>query len=112
MIGASILMNLCSFGFNMTCSFRKIGIDIFRKLKHDSHELMIPLSSNMFFMPKTKSTFSQISDTNVNTSNLWSCMCITTGIMNNTPTYCSFPTCIICAFDVNFGNACYDLHLR
>ena len=54
----------------MTCSFAKNGTDLFRKPNHDSHEFIIPSSSNIFFIPKTKSMFSWISDTNVNVSNL------------------------------------------
>ena len=45
---ASVFMNLYSFGFSMTYSFGKNGIDLFIKLKHDSCELIIPLNSNMF----------------------------------------------------------------
>ena len=56
--------------------------------------------------------FSWISDIIVNTSNLWSCISITNGTMNNTPTYCPFPTCIHCVLDANFGNNCNDLHLK
>ena len=47
------------------CSFGKIGIDLFKKLKQQSHEFMTPTNSNMFLIPKTKFTFSDISDTNV-----------------------------------------------
>ena len=65
MKGACIFINYCSFGFNIICSLGKNGIDLFRKLKHDSCEFIITSSSNIFFMPKTISTFSCISDTNV-----------------------------------------------
>ena len=70
MKGTSIFINLCSFGFSITCSLGKNGIELFRILKHDSYEFKIPSSSNIFFIPKTKSTFSCISDTRVNISNL------------------------------------------
>ena len=40
-------------------------------------------------MPKTKSMFLCISDTNVKFSNLWLCISITTGIINKN---CPFPT--------------------
>ena len=70
----------------------KNGITLFRKLKHDSHEFIIPSNSNIFFIPKTKSTFLCISDTNVKILNLLPCISITTGIINNTLTYCQFPT--------------------
>ena len=56
--GASIFINHCSFGFNITCSFGKDDIDLFRKLKHDSHEFIIPANLSAFFIPKTKSVFS------------------------------------------------------
>ena len=65
MKGASIFINFCYFGFKTICSLEKKGIDLFRKLKHDSQEFILPYNSNKFFIPKTKSTFSCISDTNV-----------------------------------------------
>ena len=68
--GASIFISLCSFGFKTTSSLGKRANDLFRKLKHDPQEFIIPSYSNIFFMPKTKSTFSCISDTNVKISNL------------------------------------------
>ena len=40
-----------------------------------------------FFIPKTISTLSNISDTNVNTSNLCPFISMITSITNNTPTY-------------------------
>ena len=39
-------------------------------LKQHSHEFITPSNSNTFLLPKTKSTFSCISDTWVYTSNL------------------------------------------
>ena len=36
--GASTFINLCSFGFNTMHSFGKIGKDLFKKLKQQSHE--------------------------------------------------------------------------
>ena len=35
----STFINLCSFGFNTTCCFGKIGMNLFRKLKQQSHDL-------------------------------------------------------------------------
>ena len=70
MSSSPIFINHCSFGFNMICSLGKNGIDLLRKIKHDSHEFIIPTNSNMFFTPRTKSTFSWISDINVKISNL------------------------------------------
>ena len=68
--GASILTNFCFFGFKTKFSFGNRGIDLFKKLKQHSHEFITPSSSNTFLIPKTKSTFSCISDTTVYTSNL------------------------------------------
>ena len=34
--GASIFINFCSFGFKIVCYFAKKGINLFKKLKHDS----------------------------------------------------------------------------
>ena len=92
MNGASILINFCSFGFRIICSLGKNGIDLFKKLKVDSHESIIPSNSNIFFIPITKSMFSCISDTNAWISNLFPCISITIGIINNTLTNCPLPT--------------------
>ena len=54
---ASIFINLCSFGFYIIASLGKKGINLFKKLKHDSHEFIIPSNSNIFFRPKTKFMF-------------------------------------------------------
>ena len=51
--GASTFINLCSFGFNTICSFGKIGMDLFKKLKQQSHEFITPSNSNIFLIPKT-----------------------------------------------------------
>ena len=40
--GTSIFINFHSFGFNIICSFAKRGIDLFKKLKHDSHVIIMP----------------------------------------------------------------------
>ena len=68
-----------------------------------------PYNSNMFFIPSTKFTFSCISDTNVNTSNLCPYTSIITGITNNTATHCPLPTWTLCIDEANFGNAWSDL---
>ena len=73
-------------------SFGKIGINLFKKLKQQSHEFMTPSNSNIFSIPKTKSTFPCISDTNVYISNLCQCMSTIIGIINKTLMYCPFPT--------------------
>ena len=54
----SIFINFCSFGLNTVHCSGKIGMDLFKKLKQQSHEFVTPSSSNMFLMPKTKSTLS------------------------------------------------------
>ena len=90
--GASTFINLCPFGFNTMCSFGKIGIDLIKKLKQQSHEFMTPSNSNIFLIPKTKSTFSCISDTKVYISNLCPSISTIIGIMNNTLLNCPFPT--------------------
>ena len=110
--GASIFTNFCSFGFKTICSLGKKGINLFKKLKHDSHKFIMPSNSNIFSMPKTKLTFSCISYTNVKISNLWPCISITIGIINNTLTNCSFPTWILCLLEAQFGNKCKDLHCK
>ena len=58
MNGASTLIIICSFGFSIMLSLGKIGRDLFRKLKQQSHKFMTPSSSKIFLIPKTKSTFS------------------------------------------------------
>ena len=90
--GASTFNNLCSFGFNTMHSFGKIGKDLFKKLKQQSHEFLTTSNSNIFLIPKTKSTFSCISDTKVYISNLCPCMSTTIGTMNKTLPNCPFPT--------------------
>ena len=69
--GASTLSNFCSFSFKIILSLGNKGIDIFKKLKQHSHEFIIPSYLNMFLIPRTRSIFSCISDTQVYTSNLW-----------------------------------------
>ena len=92
MNGASFLINLCSLGFNITCSLGGNGIDFFKKLKHDSFELIIPSNTSIFFVHRTKSTFSCNSETKLNTSNLWLCTFNITGIIDITLTYFPSPT--------------------
>ena len=47
MNGASTFINICSFAFKTICSLGKNGIDMFKKLKHDSHEFIIHSNSNI-----------------------------------------------------------------
>ena len=84
MNGASTFINLCSFDFSNIHSFGEGSIDLFKKLKQQSHEFITPYNSNIFLIPKTNSVFSCFYDTKVYTLNL--CLCISTiiGIMNNT----------------------------
>ena len=67
--GASIFINFSSFDFRTVFSLGKKGINLFKKLKCDSHEFIMPSNSNIFLIMKNKSMFSYISDTNVKTSN-------------------------------------------
>ena len=85
--GASVMTNLCSFGFISIFPLGKNGMDLYRKLKQESHESITPPSSKIVLIPKTKSTFSCISQTRVKISNLWLYMFIFTGILYSTPTY-------------------------
>ena len=89
---ASTFINLHSFGFNTIHSFGKMGMDLLKKSKQQSHEFMTPSNSNIFLIPKTKSTFSCISYTNTYISNMCPCMSTIIGIINKTLTYCPFPT--------------------
>ena len=84
--GPFTLINFHSFGFNIVCSFGKMGKDLFKNLKQQSLEFMTPSSSNTFLIPNTRSMFSWISDTNVYISNLCPCMSTITGVMNRTLT--------------------------
>ena len=110
--GASTMTIFCYAGATSTFVTGKNGIDLLRKLKQDSLEAITPSNSNMFFIPITRSTLSCISDTKVKISNLCPCISIITGIKNSTLMYCPFPTCILCVFEENFGNACRVLHCR
>ena len=67
------------------------GFDLFESLKHYSIEFTIPFNSNMFFIPKTKSIFSCISETKYLKSMTMKLSNIT-GTINNTLTYCPFFT--------------------
>ena len=87
-------------------SFGKKGIDLFKKLKYDSCEFIMPSNSNIFFMPNTKSMFYVLL---MLILNLCPCISITIGMMNNTLTTCPFPTWILFILEANFGNECRDL---
>ena len=89
--GFSTCINLCSLGFNTMHSFGKIGMDLFKKLKQQSHKFITPSNSSIFLIPNTKSTFSCISDTKVYTLNLCLCMPTIIGIMSNRLMNCPFP---------------------
>ena len=87
MNGGSTFIYFCSL-----CSFGENGIDLLQKLKQQSHEFIMPSNSNMFLIPKTKSTFSWISDINVFILNLYPCISTIIDIMNKTLTNCPFLT--------------------
>ena len=110
--GDSTMTIFCDVGATSTFVIGKNGIDLLIKLKQDSLESITPSNSNMFFILMTRSTLSCISDTKVKILNLCPCIFIITGITNSTLTYCQFPTCILCVFEENFGNACRVLHCR
>ena len=57
--------NFFSTGFSIISFSGYIGTDLFKNLNLQSLEFITPSNSNTFFMPKTKSTFLCISDTNV-----------------------------------------------
>ena len=65
MNGAFTFINFCSFGIKIIQSFGNMGTDLFKNLKQQSLEFITPSIWNTFFIPKTKSTFSWISDTSV-----------------------------------------------
>ena len=56
--GLSTFINFHSLGFDTMYSFGKNGIDLFKKLKQQSYEFITPSDSNIFLIPKSKSTFS------------------------------------------------------
>ena len=109
MNGASTFINFFSFGFNIIHSFGKIGMYLYKKLKQQSHEFLTPSNSNIFLIPKTRSTFSCISDTSVYILNLCSCISTIISIMNNTLMNCPFQTWILCVLHANFGREWNDL---
>ena len=63
--GALTCINFCSLGCKIVHCSGNIGTYLFKNLKQQSQEFITPSSSNTFFIPKTKSTFLCISDTNV-----------------------------------------------
>ena len=58
MKGASTITSFCDFGAISTVITGKNGIDVLRKLKHESHESIMPSNSKIFFIRMTKSTLS------------------------------------------------------
>ena len=110
--GASTFISFYSFGFVTIHSFGKIGKDLFKKLKQQSHEFMTPSNSNIFLTPRTRSTFSCTSDTKVCISNLCPCISTIIDIMIKTLMKCPFPTWILCDLDANFGREWSYLHCK
>ena len=58
MKGASMMTIFCDVGTISTVITEKNGIDLLRKLKHESHESITPSNLKMFFIPMTRSTLS------------------------------------------------------
>ena len=63
--GAFTFINFCLLGFKIMQFSGNMGTGLLRNLKQQSLEFITPSSSNTFFIPKTKSMFSLISDGNV-----------------------------------------------
>ena len=112
MSGTATFINFCSFGFNIICSLGKNCRDLFKKLKQQSHEFLIPSNSKMFLIPRTKSMFSWISDIRVYISNLFPCVSIMIGIVSKSLTNCAFHTLILCVLDANLGREWSDLQCK
>ena len=110
--GDSTFINLCSFGFNTMHSFGKIGKDLFKKLKQPSCELKTLFNSNIILIPKPKSMFLCISDSNEYISNLYPCISTIISIMNKTLTNYPFPTWILFVLDANFGREWSDIQCK
>ena len=58
MKGASMMTIFCDVGTISIVDTGKNGIDLLRKLKHESHKLITPSNSKIFFIPMTKSMLS------------------------------------------------------
>ena len=63
--GALTFTNFCSSSFSIISFLGYIGTNLFKNSNQQSLEFIMPSNSNISFLPKTKSTFSCISDTNV-----------------------------------------------
>ena len=63
--GALTFTSLFSSGFSITSFSGYIRTDLFKNSNLQSLEFITPSYSNTFFIPKTRSTFSCISDTSV-----------------------------------------------
>ena len=91
--GAAIFTYLLQPGFRVNDSSGKMGIALFRNLNSECLALCSPSTSCMFFIPKTRSISSCISDTKVNISNLWFLMLTIIGITKRVATLFPLPTC-------------------
>ena len=58
MKGTSMMTIFCDVSAISIVITGKKGIDLLRKLKHESHELITPSNWKMFFIPMTKSMLS------------------------------------------------------
>ena len=65
MNGAYTFIKFCSLGFKIVQFSGNIGKDLFKNLKQQSLVFTTSSNSNKFFMPRTRSTFSWISDSYV-----------------------------------------------
>ena len=63
--GAFTFINFCSLDFKIVHFSGNMGTDLFKNLKQSSQEFITSSNLNTFFILKTKSTFSWISDTNM-----------------------------------------------
>ena len=58
MKGASTTTIFCVLVQSLLLLLEKIGVDLLRKLKQESHKSIMPSSSKIFFIPVTRSTLS------------------------------------------------------
>ena len=107
--GTSIFISFSSFGFDTVSPFGNMGIDLFKKLKQHSHEYITPSNSNAFWIPKTISIFSCISDIKCIFQICDYVYLLLLEWKKSMLKYCPLPTWVLCVFDVNLGNEWSDL---
>ena len=64
----------------------------------------------MFFIPKTKSNYTCISEINIHTLILCPFISFTTVMIRNMLIHSPFPSCIFLIFEETFGNESKNLH--